>query len=184
MTSDVIYSALSCYLTHRKETQMIDQRTYRTQPCCLHFITVILLGAFAFMSNNSAKANSAKSPTTMPSEAEGFTFLNGNWRVFNRKVKEPMSGREEWIEFETKAKFFTLLDGLVSVEELRDAKGAHLIASAAPGRMHGYPRATVCCNCRHTVVSKTASAFGNRRKNSTVKKFARAEFGNAFRKTK
>jgi hypothetical protein len=103
---------------------MIDQRTYQTPSYCLHFITVILLGAFAFMSNNLAKANSAKSPTTMPSEAEGFTFLNGSWRVFNRKMKEPTSGREEWIEFETKAKFFTLLDGLVSVEELRDAKGA------------------------------------------------------------
>jgi hypothetical protein len=103
---------------------MINQRNDRTPFYCLHLIALIFVGAFALMSNNPAEANTAKSPNTMPSEAEGFTFLNGNWRVFNRKVKEPMSGREEWIEFETKAKFFTLLDGLVSVEELRDAKGA------------------------------------------------------------
>jgi hypothetical protein len=103
---------------------MIDQRNYRTPSYGLHLIALIFVGAFALMSNNSAEANTAKSPNTMPSEAEGFTFLNGNWRVFNRKVKEPMSGREEWIEFEARARFFTLLDGLVSVEELRDAKGA------------------------------------------------------------
>ena len=63
-------------------------------------------------------------PGALPSEAEGFTFLNGEWRVHNRKLKEPLSGRTEWTEFETQAKFFTLLDGLVSVEELRDAVGA------------------------------------------------------------
>jgi hypothetical protein len=103
---------------------MVDQRNYGMSSYCLHLIALILIGAFALMSNNPAEATTAKSPNNMPSEAEGFMFLNGNWRVFNRKVKEPMSGREEWIEFETKAKFFTLLDGLVSVEELRDAKGA------------------------------------------------------------
>jgi hypothetical protein len=93
-----------------------------------YFIAIILTGAFAVMTNlstnASAQSNVAKPVNTMPSEAEGFTFLDGEWRVHNRKLKEPLSGREEWQEFETKAKFFTLLDGLVSVEELRDAKGA------------------------------------------------------------
>jgi hypothetical protein len=73
------------------------------------------------MSSLPVQAN--KTAGAYPTEAEGFTFLNGNWRVFNRKMKDPGSGRDEWIEFETKAKFFTLLDGLVSVEELRNAKG-------------------------------------------------------------
>jgi hypothetical protein len=35
-----------------------------------------------------------------------------------------LSGRVEWTEFKTTASFFSLLDGLVSVEELRDAEGA------------------------------------------------------------
>jgi hypothetical protein len=59
-----------------------------------------------------------------PSEAEGFAFLNGEWQVYNKKLKDPLTGREEWVEFNTTASFFSLLDGLVSVEELRDAEGA------------------------------------------------------------
>lgn len=72
----------------------------------------------------TSNAQTTKPPGAFPTDAEGFTFLNGEWRVHNRKLKEMLSGREEWMEFEVKAKFFTLLDGLVSVEELRDAKGA------------------------------------------------------------
>ncbi len=76
-------------------------------------------------SNATAQAPAAtKTPGAFPTDAEGFTFLNGEWRVFNKKLKEPLSGKTEWIEFEAGARFFTLLDGLVSVEELRDAKGA------------------------------------------------------------
>jgi hypothetical protein len=59
-----------------------------------------------------------------PSEAEGFSFLNGEWQVYHKKLKEPLSGRQEWLEFEGRASFFSLLDGIVSVEELRDAEGA------------------------------------------------------------
>jgi hypothetical protein len=110
---------------------MMDQaNTHRckTLPVRSYFIAIILIGVFAVMTNlstnASAQSNVAKPANTMPSEAEGFTFLDGEWRVHNRKLKDPMSGREEWQEFEVKAKFFTLLDGLVSVEELRDAKGA------------------------------------------------------------
>lgn len=83
---------------------------------------LITIGVLLIMSSNVAQAN--KTQGALPSEAEGFTFLNGEWRVFNKKIKEPLTGRIEWIEFEAKAKFFTLLDGLVSVEELRDANGA------------------------------------------------------------
>jgi hypothetical protein len=85
-------------------------------------VITFLTGAFATMT--TADATTAKPAHNMPSEAEGFAFLDGEWRVFNRRLKEPLSGRDEWTEFEAKAKFFTLLDGLVSVEELRDAKGA------------------------------------------------------------
>jgi hypothetical protein len=110
---------------------MIDQasaRRLKTLPVRWYFIAIILIGATAVMTNASTEASAqssvSKPANAMPSDAEGFTFLDGEWRVHNRKLKEPMSGREEWQEFETKAKFFTLLDGLVSVEELRDAKGA------------------------------------------------------------
>jgi len=91
-------------------------------------IASLLMGVIAIMSSNTVQANQAsptiKTPGALPNEAEGFAFLNGEWRVHNRKLKEPLSSRTEWAEFETQAKFFTLLDGLVSVEELRDAAGA------------------------------------------------------------
>jgi hypothetical protein len=84
-------------------------------------LAAITVGALFAMSNQAAQAKNP--PGAYPNEAEGFTFLNGNWRVFNRKMKDPDKSHDEWIEFEAKAKFFTLLDGLVSVEELRTAKG-------------------------------------------------------------
>ena len=84
--------------------------------------TLIATGAITLMSSQTIQANAQ--PGAFPSEAEGLSFLDGRWRVHHRKLKEPLSGREEWLEFEGSAAFFTLLDGLVSVEELRDAAGA------------------------------------------------------------
>ena len=95
----------------------------------------LLAGAIIIMSQHAAIASTTstdtsrntsapKAPSAYPTEQEGFQFLEGSWQIHNRKLKEPMSPREEWTEFEASARFFTLLDGLVSVEELRDAKGA------------------------------------------------------------
>ncbi len=81
----------------------------------------IFFGAMILMTTPAVHAKTP--PGAYPSEAEGFAFLNGRWRVYNRKLKDPESAQEEWLEFEAKARFFTLLDGLVSVEELRNAKG-------------------------------------------------------------
>jgi hypothetical protein len=63
-------------------------------------------------------------PTMLwPSAEEGFQFLDGSWKVQNNRRKKILAGCEEWFEFESQAKFFTLLDGLVSIEELRDNNG-------------------------------------------------------------
>lgn len=86
------------------------------------FISLTLLGALVFMTNNSVDAKIINA--NLPSEAEGFSFLTGQWRVHHKKLKVPLTDKDEWIEFEGSASFFSLLDGIVSVEELRDAKGA------------------------------------------------------------
>ncbi|MBL0086803.1 MAG: hypothetical protein IPP87_19125 [Ideonella sp.] len=65
----------------------------------------------------------AAEPGALPSDAEGFAFLAGHWRVQHRKLKDPLSGTEEWNEFDGSATFMSLVDGVVSVEELRDAQG-------------------------------------------------------------
>ncbi len=62
-------------------------------------------------------------PSLLPSDAEGFAFLEGAWNVSHRKLKEPLTGRVEWSEFTGTAAFVTLLDGLMSVEDLRSDKG-------------------------------------------------------------
>ncbi|MGQ0799495.1 MAG: hypothetical protein ACT4NL_05200 [Pseudomarimonas sp.] len=73
------------------------------------------------MSNSAATSPSVGA---LPSDAEGFAFLAGHWRVHHRRLNDAMSEKEVWSEFDGEARFFTLLDGLVSVEELRDANGA------------------------------------------------------------
>lgn len=46
-----------------------------------------------------------------------FDFLVGDWRVLNRRLVEPLSGREEWTEFPAELVGSTqLLDGLVLIE--------------------------------------------------------------------
>lgn len=70
----------------------------------------------------SADAATA-SPGPLPSDAEGFHFLAGEWQVRHRKLKEPWAEPEAWNHFDGTASFRTLVDGLVSVEELRDGKG-------------------------------------------------------------
>lgn len=102
---------------------MLNRSSART---VFHFnwagiLATALIGALTLMSSPSAIAQ--KQPGAYPTDAEGFRFLDGQWRVHNRKMKDPDKSHDEWIEFEATAKFFTLLDGLVSVEELRNDKG-------------------------------------------------------------
>ncbi len=87
-------------------------------------ITLVFSGALIVMTNQTDAADAVPKNSHLPSEAEGFQFLTGKWRVHHKKLNEPSNGKQEWIEFEGTASFFTLLDGMVSVEELRDAKDA------------------------------------------------------------
>lgn len=85
----------------------------------------LILSLFAFGAlfamSNTVPASPADLPGALPSDAEGFYFLEGRWRIDHRMLKDPKG--EDWVEFKGQARFFTLLDGLVSVEELRDAEG-------------------------------------------------------------
>ncbi|MBL0125232.1 MAG: hypothetical protein IPP88_21960 [Betaproteobacteria bacterium] len=73
------------------------------------------------MSSQSAAAN--KIPGAYLTEAEGLPFSTATGMVSNRKMKEAGQHPRRMDRFRTKAKFATLLDGLVSVEELRNDKG-------------------------------------------------------------
>ncbi len=53
-------------------------------------------------------------PSGKPGE---FDFLNGNWKIKHRRLKEPHG--KEWDEFEGEATCWSILGGVGSVEELR-----------------------------------------------------------------
>lgn len=83
-------------------------------------LPTLLTGAL-LMSTTPVHADAQ--PGALPSDAEGFYFLAGSWRVHHQKLKEPLTGRVEWKTFEGSAHFHTLVDGLMSVEELSDGEG-------------------------------------------------------------
>ena len=91
-------------------------------PACL----LILTGTTPMTATASepiAVPTAAPAPGALPTDAEGFAFLDGRWRVFHHQMKDAFAAKEEWVDYEGRARFFTLLDGLVSVEELRTADG-------------------------------------------------------------
>ena len=46
------------------------------------------------------------------SSKHDFDFLIGGWKIKNRKLKEPLAGRDEWDEFEATHDFHKVLLGL------------------------------------------------------------------------
>jgi len=57
----------------------------------------------------------ARAQTPIPARAGEFDFLNGEWRIANRRLK----GAGDWDEFEGEATCRSILNGVASVEELR-----------------------------------------------------------------
>ncbi len=87
----------------------------------LTLVVCLLLLAGALTMTTSTAQPTSSIPTPGPSDAEGFAFLDGHWRVYHRKLKEPLTGRVEWTEFQGQATFFSAIEGLMSIEDLRDA---------------------------------------------------------------
>lgn len=48
----------------------------------------------------------------------GFDFLVGNWTVENRRLREPLSGREEWYTTPATASASTMHNGAISIDEM------------------------------------------------------------------
>ncbi len=83
--------------------------------------TLLALGALLPLLLLTGPARAEPGP--LPSDAEGFNFLAGEWQVQHRKLQQPWVQPEVWTSSEGTASFRSLVDGLVSVEELRDAQG-------------------------------------------------------------
>lgn len=48
----------------------------------------------------------------------GFDFLVGEWVVANRRLVEPLSGKQEWYDAQATASATTLHNGAISVDEM------------------------------------------------------------------
>jgi opacity protein-like surface antigen len=78
------------------------------------------VGAAALLATAAAANAATPSPTPAPApqgtgRAGEFDFLNGNWRIANRRLKAP----GEWDEFPGESTCFSILGGIASIEELR-----------------------------------------------------------------
>src|SRR5258705_279986 len=49
--------------------------------------------------------------------ARDFDFLHGEWRIHNRRLRSPLSGSNEWYEFEAASIESSLWDGQGNLEE-------------------------------------------------------------------
>lgn len=69
------------------------------------------------------------SPVPSPQD---FDFLQGEWKVRNRRLKARHAGSSDWDEFSSTSRFWTLLDGVANVDEFdcssRDFKGMSIRA--------------------------------------------------------
>lgn len=54
----------------------------------------------------------------LPKRTSGFDFLVGEWTVQNRRLREPLSGREDWYTTPATARATVLHNGAVSVDEM------------------------------------------------------------------
>ena len=50
-------------------------------------------------------------PASESSSEHDFDFLVGGWKIRNRKLKEPLSGRDEWDEFDATQNLHPILHG-------------------------------------------------------------------------
>ncbi len=52
-----------------------------------------------------------------PDGARDFDFLQGDWIIHHRRLKERLVGSDEWIEFETPFKMQAILGGLGNIDQ-------------------------------------------------------------------
>lgn len=57
--------------------------------------------------------------TGRPPGAGDFDFFTGSWDVRHRRLKEPLTGSDDWDEFGATSECWPLFDGAANVDELR-----------------------------------------------------------------
>lgn len=79
-----------------------------------------LIAAVALMGHAlcTTEANAVPANTAAPAAGlHDFDFLVGRWKVHHRQRKMPLSGRDEWTEFEGTLACQTYMDGAANVDD-------------------------------------------------------------------
>ena len=85
-------------------------------------LQVAAITALTQLANTTSAAQAPVAPATAvtgktPGKPGDFDFLNGNWKIWNRKLKAGES--RGWDEFPGEATVWAILGGVCSIEELR-----------------------------------------------------------------
>jgi len=86
-------------------------------------------------SNTGASRTDGHGPAPLPGQprdgTHDFDFLAGKWRVHHRRLRRPLSGANDWYEFEGSAVERTLWEGRANLEEIEaEMPGGRLRALA------------------------------------------------------
>ncbi len=57
--------------------------------------------------------------SALPPQARAFDFLQGEWTIHHRRLKERLVGSTEWVEFETPFVLEQILGGLGNIDQCR-----------------------------------------------------------------
>jgi len=61
--------------------------------------------------------------SALPAGARDFDFLEGEWIIRHRRLRERLVGSKEWDEFETRAVMQRILGGLGNIDQTRTVEG-------------------------------------------------------------
>jgi hypothetical protein len=76
------------------------------------------MSAFAILSDGKLVMTASET-----SSKNDFDFLVGNWKIRNRKLKEPLAGSDEWEEFDANQEFRLILQGFGNIDIFSTAFG-------------------------------------------------------------
>jgi len=87
--------------------------------CFRTALAIVVMTAMAALVSPTFASQDTPKPLSQPdmSGLHDFDFLVGDWRVHSRKLKAPLSGHPDWIEFEGTISSRRLMEGQANVDD-------------------------------------------------------------------
>ena len=82
-------------------------------------LTAFLIVPICLSSAVAVPSDAPKATNAAHDGAQDFAFLDGHWKVHNRRLAKRLAGSHEWIEFDAKDEFNALPGGIGQEEHYR-----------------------------------------------------------------